>query len=519
MKQITLDKIINWAFAILALIGCIHTLVWYFYDPTLWLDDAMLMKSVVTRDFSGILQGMFDFNQSAPVGYMLIVKCFETVLGNSPMSLRLYSLLLYFASAWLIYLLAKNTFKFKYPLMPMALFLSMNVIQGYANATKPYMADVCLSLLAMWLYYLYTAKKMSAVCGFALMSLFVWFAFGALFTMGGICAYHFFDNSWCFYKKNISWSKYLKIVSPLCIVALSVGLYYLLWALPASQNTPSINEDNSWTFLSFPLIPKGIDDLKLICQMFRNITSPIHKTLLAQYCIALLCVCRLRYKSWYVVAFFIMVLMVMVVSSIGLYPIALRLLLSQFVIMSFLAFYGFDMMLANVARNKITISLTFLLICLPILFTVKNSFDFRQKMFFAANEQYKKCIDYIYQVKSKDAKIYISNIERPMAEYYSNYETSSKFLEPHIIEKGDKIWGTNYRQLHNDKAYEYKFYMLHDKVEENIAAIKKYNDVYMIDVHSEGEVFNKFLKSLHASGAHVEMVYNFCDSRVYRYQK
>ena len=115
----------------------------------------MLMKSVVTRDFFGLFAGMLDYSQSAPIGWLLIVKTFETVFGNSPFVLRLTGMILYFISAWLVYLLSKNTFKYQIPMMPVAVFMSLGIVQNFAICTKPYMSDVCFSLLTLWVYYKY----------------------------------------------------------------------------------------------------------------------------------------------------------------------------------------------------------------------------------------------------------------------------------------------------------------------------------------------------------------------------
>lgn len=340
MNIINLNKYLGWLFIALAVLAGIHVLVWLFKDPTLWLDDAMLMKSVVTRDFAGLFAGMLDYHQSAPIGWLLIVKTFETVFGNSPFVLRLTGVILYFISAWLVYLLSKNTLKFQIPMMPVAVFMSLGIVQNFAICTKPYMSDVCFSLLTLWIYYKNLQHKLPSLVAFLLMALFIWFAFGALFVMGGVCAYHFFWQSALLYKKKVTVKQFLNEVAPLLVVLLSVGLYYLLWALPASKNTPSVNEDNSWTFLAFPLVPHGMKDFNLLLSMFKNFISPIGKVFFLQYLIGFAVAVKMLWRSWYFKSFAIMVLMVMVVSSLGLYPIAIRLLLSQFVFTTLLAFWG-----------------------------------------------------------------------------------------------------------------------------------------------------------------------------------
>ena len=519
MNTINFNKYLGVLFTALAILAGVHTLVWLFKDPTLWLDDAMLMKSVVTRDFAGLFAGMLDYHQSAPIGWLLIVKTFETLLGNTPIVLRLTGMVLYFISAWLVYLLAKNTFKFNIPMMPVAVFLSLSIVQNYAICTKPYMSDVCFSLLSLWIYHLYFQRKMPALIAFCLMAVFIWFAFGALFVMGGVCAYHFFRQSWMLYKKKTTMGQYLKEVVPLFVVLVSVCLYYLLWALPASKNTPSVNEDNYWTFLSFPLMPHSMKDLKLLVRMFIEVISPISKIFWLQFLVGFTVAVKMLWRKWQIVAFFIMVVMVMVVSSLGLYPISSRLLLSQFVFTTLLALWGLDWMIGNIAKNKVTVSLLLLFVFLPMALMLRHNIDYRDIRFYGYNEQYKACIDYIYKVKSPESKIFIANIQRPMAEYYSNYETSSTLTESKILENGDKIWGISYRWLHCTEPYSYRFFMQPDKVKANINAITKYNDVYFMDIHSEGDVFSNFLAEFKKTGAKIKKVYSYFGSDVYRYTR
>ncbi len=106
-----------------------------------------------------------------------------------------------------------------------------------------------------------------------------------------------------------------------------------------------------------------------------------------------------------------------------------------------------------------------------------------------------------------------------MGEYYCNYETNSNHSESKILEKGDKIWGISYRWLHCTEPYQYRFFMQPDKVKANIDAITKYDDVYFMNVHSEGDVFSNFLAEFKKTGAKIEKVYSYFGSDVYRYTR
>lgn len=513
------SRMFNLLFGITASICVVHMLAAFFVERSLWVDEAMLMKNVLTRSYEGIIEGVFDYNQSAPLGYMLAVKTFTLLFGESPMAMRLYSLLMFFASSCLVYLISKRMLKFNFPLMPLAFFLGVGIVQYYANEAKPYMGDVFFSLLAIWMYQLYVTKKMPFVVVALIMGMSVWFAFGALFTIGGVCAYHFFSHTYLLSHKKGDFAHYAKEVSPLLVVLASVGLYYFLWALPASRNVPDTDADNFWTFLSFPLIPRSFDDLKVIFKMGREMVSPIHKALLIQFIIALIFVIKVKYKSWLLVSFFISLLMIMIVSSLGMYPISLRLLLSQFVWISILAFWGLDWLVGNMAKNKYTCLVLLVLILLPCALTLRPSLDFRRTTFYRGNEEFKKCFEYIKEHKGPDAKVYICPLQRPVAEYYTDYTVCSTFEEKKIIEKNDLIWGTVYRQLQCSEAYVYRFYKKERELQVNLDAIRKHKDVYLVDVHKEAEVIDWLIEGIKAAGMKVTKEYSFLGSHVYRCQK
>lgn len=101
-------------YMIVIAMGILFRLGSYIQDRTLWYDEAMLASGIVQRGFSGLFKPL-DYSQSAPIGFILIVKFFITVLGSSQRALRLYSFLTGLFSIRLFYLLIKRS-GFKRPL-------------------------------------------------------------------------------------------------------------------------------------------------------------------------------------------------------------------------------------------------------------------------------------------------------------------------------------------------------------------------------------------------------------------
>lgn len=64
----------------------------YIQDRTLWYDEAMLASAIIQRGFGGLFAPL-DYSQSAPLGFLTIVKSFVVIMGSSQHVLRLYSLL------------------------------------------------------------------------------------------------------------------------------------------------------------------------------------------------------------------------------------------------------------------------------------------------------------------------------------------------------------------------------------------------------------------------------------------
>ena len=74
----------------------------YLTGRSLWADEAMLALNIVTRDFAGMFQPL-DYDQGAPIGFLLVEKLFHALLGKHELALRLFPLLVGLISLWLFY--------------------------------------------------------------------------------------------------------------------------------------------------------------------------------------------------------------------------------------------------------------------------------------------------------------------------------------------------------------------------------------------------------------------------------
>jgi len=122
----------------------------FLYNRSLWLDEAMLSLNIIKRSFTGLLHPM-DYNQVAPVLFLLIEKGFTWLFGNAEMALRLFPLICSVLSLVLIYrcgaVLTKNR---RIALIACGLLGFTPKFIYFASEVKQYATDVTV-LLAIYL--------------------------------------------------------------------------------------------------------------------------------------------------------------------------------------------------------------------------------------------------------------------------------------------------------------------------------------------------------------------------------
>src|SRR4030095_6092965 len=89
------------------LAGVLLRLRQYLTGRSLWLDEAMLALNIVNRDFGELFRPL-DYDQGAPIGFMLVEKTLSLIFGRNEVSLRLFPFLVGLLSLWMFYLLLKH---------------------------------------------------------------------------------------------------------------------------------------------------------------------------------------------------------------------------------------------------------------------------------------------------------------------------------------------------------------------------------------------------------------------------
>jgi len=176
------------AVVLLFLVGVLLRLRQYLTGRSLWADEASLALNIVNRNFGGMFR-MLDYDQGAPVGFLLVEKLSNLMLGRSEYVLRLFPLLAGILSIWLFYVLLKRVTSGAGLLTALALFALNPRLVYYSSEVKQYIVDVIvtISLLLVTAPFLEERSQKRDFVWLGLAGFFaLWFSHPALFVLAGI---------------------------------------------------------------------------------------------------------------------------------------------------------------------------------------------------------------------------------------------------------------------------------------------------------------------------------------------
>jgi len=185
---------IRWLFArnkineILLFVGGGLRLIEYLYNRSIWRDEAALALNIITKSYTELLQPL-DYQQTAPLGFLLLEKVSVQFLGTSEYALRLFPFLASLFSLWLFYKVSQQFLATRVVPIAVALFTLSHPLIYYAAEVKQYSFDVTVALLIYllvdWLGRENLKLKMIFVAGSAGV-LLPWFSYITIFLLGAV---------------------------------------------------------------------------------------------------------------------------------------------------------------------------------------------------------------------------------------------------------------------------------------------------------------------------------------------
>jgi 4-amino-4-deoxy-L-arabinose transferase-like glycosyltransferase len=292
--------------------GILVRLVQYFFNRSLWNDEAALALNIVNRSYLELLQPL-DYNQGAPIGFLMVEKLAVQLLGNNEYALRIFPLISSIASLFLFYHLAKRCLQRSAVPIALILFAGLEYLLYFAAEVKQYSTDVAIAILCGLMGVSLTRKKTPAVqivTSALVGAIAVWFSHPAIFILAGVGIYHIFLG-----VQQKDRDRLLKILAITSIWLLSfAGLYflslrnlgesaYLLRSWKNKYAFPTAIFDINWSYLRYIKLfkdPLGFPETlvaipRLVClagfislwdrrkEILLILISPFLMTLLAGY--------------------------------------------------------------------------------------------------------------------------------------------------------------------------------------------------------------------------------------------
>ncbi|MGE5378539.1 MAG: glycosyltransferase family 39 protein [Bacteroidota bacterium] len=402
------------AVALLFLLGIVLRLRQYLTGRSLWADEAMLALNIVNRNFAGMFKPL-EYDQGSPVGFLLVEKVANLLLGRNEYALRLFPLLAGILSIWLFYLLLRRVTRGAGLLTALALFALNPRLVYYSSEVKQYIVDVTvtIALLLVAAPFLETKWRKRdfgwlALAGF----LALWFSHPALFVLAGIgltlvlifLQRRDFRNLWYVLGVGIFW-------------LLTIGFLYFLILRDLRQNAYM---QEYWQGAFLPMPPWSDPGW-----FARSLNENIGLQFGIPYAVYL--VFGLMLAGWvvlwmtkreYAMAFGFILLVTLIASALMLYPVFERMVL--FLIPVGLVLLGKSIEYIHQwiqnprsAGTAVTIALAGFLIFGPL---VKSAGYFVEPKYY---EHIRPSMEFLQSAWRPGDALYVSNGAVPAFEYYA----------------------------------------------------------------------------------------------------
>ena len=204
----------------------------YLGNRSLWGDEIAIALNLRLRSFGGLLHPL-SYDQTMPLGLLLVLKAFGTVFGYSEWVLRLPVLLAGCALIVLAWFLFARLFEQRVAVVILALLAVSEPLIYYAGEVKQYGLDALVTLIILWLGLHALRAETSAawprlIAGGVVALLF---SQPAVFILAGIGGAAVWDQR---FRTSREWRKYVVVAGALWMIVF--GLLYWFSYRSVSHN-------------------------------------------------------------------------------------------------------------------------------------------------------------------------------------------------------------------------------------------------------------------------------------------
>lgn len=241
---------LSWAFIFFGI--CIR--IWqYMHCRSLWIDEAMLARNIIDRNFLELLNPL-DFNQGAPVLFLWITKCVTTFFGTGELALRFFPLIISILGIILFYFIAKRLLEAPFIVIALFIFSLSPRLIYYAQEFKQYASDVTITLVILYLFLRYLEKnnnfELALLCLLGSIATFI--SYPSIFIISSVSSTFILFK----YKKQIDISLF-KIALIITIWFIGFCVNYFIFLRQLSENSYLTSFWNK----GFLPIPTSVNDV------------------------------------------------------------------------------------------------------------------------------------------------------------------------------------------------------------------------------------------------------------------
>lgn len=309
----------------LFMVGVLLRLRQYLTGRSLWVDEAMLALNIVNRDILGLFKPL-DYDQGAPLGFLLVEKIFNLLFGRNEYALRLFPFLLGILSIWLFYQLLKRLVQNEtVVLIALALFVISPRLIYYSSEVKQYIVDVVVTIALLLIASPIFEGQADGrrFVRLALVGLVaLWFSHPALFVLAGIGLALVIVHA---QRRDASGVRYVIGTGVLWVA--NIGFLYLL-ILNDLQNNAYMKEYWHGGFMPLPpwsdpawFIKVAIENIRLQYGFAAFMVYPAAVLMLVGWLVL-----WKRYRN-YAMAIGLILLTTLIASAFQLYPVLERMIL------------------------------------------------------------------------------------------------------------------------------------------------------------------------------------------------
>tara|TARA_B100000795_G_C22789696_1_gene436318 strand:+ start:797 stop:2302 length:1506 start_codon:yes stop_codon:yes gene_type:complete len=388
---------IKWIFASFIIIGIGLSFLNFLNFRSLWVDEAMLALNIVKKPTHELLQPL-DFNQVAPIGFLLIEKLFASLLGSADWTMRIFPLISFLTSTFLLFSVTKKTLKNNsFALFASAFFATSILMLTYSSEVKQYMIDVVFGLIILLTTVTYNENGFKNKWWlYALVGMLsIWFSNVSVIFLLSSGLYSMWKTHFSIEKK------YLHLVKVLGLWIFSFIIYYYLFI----HNHPT--KDFMINFWHGAFLPQDILHVEFYKSLYSKIRiyfgllgSEKYSLLLMPFFFLGLIFLSKKDKILLYLLIFPFILH-LILAYLQLYPFDRRLILYLYPTLLIIITSGFYFIYSLLKNNKQK-----LLYILP-LFLVANIFLITRRHFPVEREEIKKSISHINSEFVKGDNIYV----------------------------------------------------------------------------------------------------------------